>query len=199
MSHASEGRRKSDQDRLMTISPPTHRPVPTGASAVGSTDDGATIPDDAQATGSPVHPRSAPGRPRVPSLDRRPPGRSSRRGRRRRAGCLFGLMRRSAEDLFQVYTEDEFLAGVGTENTVGPTSALADEPQRRCLAVAAMLVGALAGVVWVILIETQPLAGLRTRVAGAGQRRPVHRARLEDASIAGRIRFGGAQARATAN
>jgi hypothetical protein len=108
-------------------------------------------------------------------------------------------MRRCAEEPFQVYTEDEFLSAVVPESPVGPTRALADERQRRRLATAAMLVGAFAAVAWVILIETQPLAGRRARAAGAGHRRPAHRDRLRDASVAGRVRSGGAQATATAN
>jgi len=108
-------------------------------------------------------------------------------------------MRRDAEELFQVYTEDEFLSAVTPESPVGPTRALADERQRRRLATAAMFVGAFAAVAGVILIETQPLAGRRARAAGAGHRRPAHRDRLRDASVVGRVRSAGTQASATAN
>lgn len=108
-------------------------------------------------------------------------------------------MRRYAEELFQVYTEDEFLSAVVPESPAGPTRALADERQRRRLAAAAMLVGAFAAVAWVILIETQPLAGRRARAAGAGHRRPARRDRLGDASVAGRARSAGAHGGATAN
>ena len=108
-------------------------------------------------------------------------------------------MRRYAEELFQVYTEDEFLSAVVPESPVGPTRAQADKRQGRRLATAAMLVGAFAAVAWVILIETQPLAGRRARAAGAGHRRPAHRDRLGDASVAGGSRSAGAQAGATAN
>jgi hypothetical protein len=108
-------------------------------------------------------------------------------------------MRRCPEELFQVYTEDEFLSGVAPENPVGPARAPADGRPRRRLAAAAMLSGALAGVVWVILSETQPLAGRRVRVADTEQGRPAHRRRLKDAPMVGRVRSAGARAGSTAN
>jgi hypothetical protein len=108
-------------------------------------------------------------------------------------------MRRCAGELFQVYAEDEFSDAVVPETPLGPTRAPTDERQGRRLAVTAMLVAALAAIVWVILVEMQPLAGRRVRAPGAGHRRHGHLGRLRDASIARPIGSVRTPARATAN
>lgn len=167
------------------------------------------MPIHAQATGSRVYPRLASGRPRVESPVQRlggsrPRGNSSRRGGPRRAGSLLGLMRRRPEELFQVYTEDEFLNGVGPDDRGGPMHASPEAWRTRRLAGVAMLVGALGTVVGVILVNVQWPAGQGSRAAGARPRYLAHRDPPVHASIAARARSASArvssaavQARAT--
>jgi len=162
------------------------------------------MPIHAQAAGGQAHPCSAPGRPRVESVPRlprasRPRGKWPRRGEPRRARCHLRLMRRGPEELFQVYTEDDFLGGAGLDELGGATHISAEDRRLRRMAGAAMLVGALGTVVGVVLVNASSPVAEKTRAARAGSRERAYGNLPGDGLNAAARRFPAAPVRGLAH